>query len=174
MASFMMDPMTTYYGFTDTPFARLLLAGTQDGALVGVYLADHDRAPQIDPDWVPDDGRLDDARTQLNEYFAGARTSFELETRPQGSEFQRQVWSALQEIPHGETASYGEIAERIGRPQASRAVGAANGQNPISIVIPCHRVIGSNGRLTGYGWGLDNKTWLLDHEQGRTALLVVR
>lgn len=169
--------MTTYYGLTDTPFARLLLVGSADGALEGVYLADHERAPQIDPDWAPDAGRLDDVRKQFDEYFTGDRRTFELETWPAGSEFQRQVWSALQEIPYGETASYGEIAEQIGRPQASRAVGAANGQNPISIVIPCHRVIGASGRLTGYGWGLAKKSWLLQHEHeivARSSQVVAR
>lgn len=162
------QPSSTYYGFTQSPLARLLLVGSEDGALVALTLAgtnpDAERPPTIDPRWIPDDGRLDDVRKQLDEYFSGARREFDVPTRPQGSEFQRAVWSAMEDIPYGETASYGELARRIGRPQASRAVGAASGQNPVPVVIPCHRVVGSDGRLTGYAWGLDRKTWLLDHE----------
>lgn len=159
----------TYYGFTDSPVARLMLVAAEDGALTGLYLADSDadieRHPPMDPGWIADDGRLDDVRKQLHEYFSGMRTEFDLVTRPRGTDFQRAVWSAMEDIPCGETASYGEVAQRIGRPQASRAVGAASGQNPVPIVIPCHRVVGSNGKLTGYGWGLDRKRWLLDHER---------
>ena len=101
---------------------------------------------------------------QLGEYFAAARTQFDLPLAPRGTAFQRQVWDALRPIPHGVTTSYGAIAASIGRPTASRAVGAANGQNPIAIVVPCHRVVGSTGALTGYGGGMDRKRWLLDHE----------
>lgn len=101
---------------------------------------------------------------QLREYFAGARTRFDLPLAPRGTAFQRQVWEALRPIPHGMTTSYGAIAASIGRPTASRAVGAANGQNPIAIVVPCHRVVGSTGALTGYGGGMERKRWLLDHE----------
>lgn len=160
----------TYYSYTDTPLGKLLLVG-EDDALVGLYVADHPHAPERDEDWVPDrEGRLDKALAQLDEYFTGQRREFDLATRPAGTSFQQAVWSALTDIPYGETASYGEIAEWIGRPQASRAVGAANGQNPVSIIIPCHRVIGSDGRPTGYGWGIPRKMWLLEHEQGRTPL----
>lgn len=162
---------TTWFGYMDTPFGQLLLVGSDD-ALTGLYVADHERAPRPEPTWVPDEGRLDEARRQLEEYFSGTRTEFDLEVRPEGAPFEQAVWSALREIPYGETTSYGEIARRIGKPEAARAVGAANGRNPVSIVIPCHRVIGSDGRLTGYGWGVDRKSWLLDHEQGRQALLV--
>lgn len=101
---------------------------------------------------------------QLREYFAGTRSQFDLPLAPRGTAFQRQVWEALRPIPHGSTTSYGAIAASIGRPTASRAVGAANGQNPIAIVVPCHRVVGSTGALTGYGGGMDRKRWLLDHE----------
>jgi methylated-DNA-[protein]-cysteine S-methyltransferase len=108
------------------------------------------------------------ARTeaQLAEYFAGERRDFDLPLAPQGSGFQVEVWRALLRIPYGETCSYGHIARVVGRPSASRAVGAANGRNPIPIIVPCHRVIGSNGSLTGYGGGLPVKRWLLDHERG--------
>lgn len=106
---------------------------------------------------------------QLREYFAGARTTFDLTLAPRGTAFQRQVWLALRPIPYGVTTSYGAIAASIGRPTASRAVGAANGQNPIAIVVPCHRVIGSTGALTGYGGGMDRKRWLLRHEVAQTA-----
>ena len=159
-----------YFGYLHTRFGQLLLVGADD-ALVGLYLADHERAPVAEPGWVPDEGRLDGARRQLDEYFAGTRSEFDLAVRPQGTEFQREVWAALCGVPYGETVSYGELARRVGRPGASRAVGAANGSNPVSVVVPCHRVIGSDGRLTGYGWGVDRKEWLLDHEQGRSRLL---
>ncbi len=108
---------------------------------------------------------------QLDEYFAGNRTDFELELAPKGTEFQRSVWSALREIPYGETRNYGQIARRIGNEKACRAVGAANGANPIAIIVPCHRVIGSNGTLTGFGGGLDVKAKLLELETGTKATL---
>jgi len=108
---------------------------------------------------------IDAAIGQLQEYFAGKRRDFELPLRPEGTDFQRAVWQALCTIDFGETRAYSDIARAVGRPDAVRAVGAANGQNPISIVIPCHRVIGKNGTLTGYGGGIDNKRWLLDHEK---------
>lgn len=164
--------MTTsppYYCYAVTSFGRLLLVGADD-ALVGLHLAGHERAPVPGPSWVRDEGRLDEVRRQLCEYFNGERKVFDLDVRPEGTEFQRAVWSALRDIPYGDTASYGEIAARLGRPQASRAVGAANGQNPIPIVIPCHRVVGADGNLTGFGLGIDRKVWLLDHEQGRLQL----
>jgi len=112
---------------------------------------------------------LDDAVAQLAEYFAGRRRDFALDLAPRGTGFQQLVWQSLLRIPHGETRSYGELARAIGRPAASRAVGAANGQNPIAIIVPCHRVIGSSGALTGYGGGLDAKRWLLDHERAAAA-----
>lgn len=104
------------------------------------------------------------ARKQLNEYFAGKRTEFDLPLTPQGTDFQCAVWKRLERIPFGRTKSYGEIASEVGKPKASRAVGAANGRNPISVIVPCHRVIGSNGTLTGFGGGLERKQWLLQHE----------
>lgn len=106
---------------------------------------------------------------QLDDYFAGLRTDFDLMVAPRGTPFQLDVWRALTTIPYGETVSYGELAARVGRPTAARAVGAANGQNPISIIVPCHRVIGASGDLTGYGGGLDRKSLLLDLEQDHSA-----
>ena len=112
-------------------------------------------------------GPLREARRQLEEYFAGHRREFDLPLRLHGTQFQRRVWDVLTEIPYGVTWSYGQLAKRIDHPNASRAVGLANGRNPISILVPCHRVIGANGSLTGYGGGLDRKQWLLAHEGRR-------
>lgn len=119
--------------------------------------------------WEVDDNAFPDAVEQLAEYFAGERTEFDLPLEMEGTAFQRTVWSALREIPYGETCSYGEIARNIGSPAAFRAVGLANGHNPISIIVPCHRVIGANGSLTGYGGGLERKRLLLDLEKSRMA-----
>ena len=119
---------------------------------------------------VDEDTVLSQTRRQLGEYFAGERTSFDLPLRPHGSPWQRIVWDELLTIPYGETTSYGELAARLGRPSAARAVGLANGSNPIVIVIPCHRVIGADGTLTGYGGGLERKRTLLDLESGWFAL----
>ena len=118
-----------------------------------------------------DDTAFDDVRGQLAEYFAGDRTAFDLPLHPTGTAFQQRVWAALREIPYGETRSYGVQASAIGAPvSASRAVGTANGQNPISIIVPCHRVIGANGALVGYGGGLPAKRWLLGHEAQHAGL----
>ena len=153
--------METYWATVESPIARILLVGRSDH-LTGLYL---DRDP--DPGWSPDvDGRLADVRRQVEEYFAGTRTAFEdVPLAPEGTPFQLAVWDALLEVGYGETASYADIARRIGRPTASRAVGAANGRNPISLIIPCHRVVGSSGSLVGYGWGVERKSWLLALEQ---------
>jgi methylated-DNA-[protein]-cysteine S-methyltransferase len=156
------------YSTLTTPIGELLLTADDDGALTGVNL------PNRHPDpagWERDDEHLADARRQLTEYFAGERTTFDLPLRPHGAPFQVRVWDALQRIPYGETASYGEIAREIGHPGSARAVGAANGRNPIAIVVPCHRVIGADGSLTGYGGGLECKRALLDLEVGRAALV---
>ena len=123
-----------------------------------------DRASGLDLGWRRDDAALVDAVTQLDEYFAGRRRTFDLALAPRGTPFQLKVWEALRAIPYGATISYGELAARIGNRNASRAVGLANGRNPIAIVVPCHRVISANGSLTGYGGGLDNKKTLLDLE----------
>lgn len=113
------------------------------------------------------------ASAQLTEYFAGKRKQFDLPLDLRGTGFQTQVWRALLAIPYGETCSYGELAQAIGRPTASRAVGAANGRNPISIIVPCHRVIGASGELTGYGGGMPAKQWLLGHENARRGTLML-
>jgi methylated-DNA-[protein]-cysteine S-methyltransferase len=156
------------YTTLSTPIGELLLTADDDGAVTGVHLPG--RHPKT-TGWQRDDALLEPARRQLGEYFAGERTAFDLPLRPAGAPFQRRVWEALQRIPYGETASYGEIAREIGHPGAARAVGAANGRNPIAIVVPCHRVIGSSGALTGYGGCLDCKRALLDLEAGRAALV---
>ena len=109
-------------------------------------------------------------REQLNEYFARTRTTFDLPLAPAGSAFERRVWDALRAIPYGSTVSYGELARRLGDPRATRAVGAANGKNAIPIIVPCHRVVGARGELTGFGGGLDRKRWLLEHEGAALAL----
>lgn len=146
-----------------SPIDDLLLVG-RDGVLNGLYVADHDRCASLPSDWVEDDDAFAEPRRQLTEYFEGTRTTFDLRIELHGSPFQRQVWQALLDVPYGRTASYGDIARSLGRPTAARAVGAANGRNPVSIIVPCHRVIGAAGTLTGYGWGNDRKRWLLDHE----------
>ena len=149
-----------YYCYLETPIGELLLAGDNDGlSMIGFPKGSMRREPE--PDWIFNEKQLTEARRQLREYFAGERREFDLPVRLSGTEFQVSVLQALQQIPYGETVSYGEIARRIGRPRAVRAVGAANGRNPVPIVVPCHRVIGSTGDLTGFGGGLDTKEALL-------------
>ncbi len=156
----------------DSPVGELLLTG--DGAhLTGVFFDRHKDGVDDRPDAArlgrhePDDPVLTRTAAQLAEYFALQRTTFDLPLAPLGTDFQRRVWKALLDVPYGRTASYGSIALRLGLlPSASRAVGLANGANPISIVVPCHRIIGADGSLTGYGGGLDRKRFLLDLEQG--------
>jgi methylated-DNA-[protein]-cysteine S-methyltransferase len=148
----------------ESPIGRLLL--TSDGtALTGLYMEPSRKAQSTDG-WVQDAAvkPLAEAVRQLGEYFAGSRREFDLPLRLNGTLFQTRVWRELTEIPYGTTWSYGELAKRIDKPSASRAVGLANGRNPISILVPCHRVIGADGSLTGYGGGLDRKRWLLAHE----------
>jgi methylated-DNA-[protein]-cysteine S-methyltransferase len=149
-----------YYCYLDTPIGELLLAGDDDGlCLVSFPEGAMRRDPE--PDWIYNEKPFTAARQQLTEYFAGERRTFDLLLKLSGTEFQMSVLQALQEIPYGETTSYADIAERVGRPKAVRAVGAANGRNPIPIIVPCHRVIGSHGDLTGFGGGLDTKEALL-------------
>jgi methylated-DNA-[protein]-cysteine S-methyltransferase len=159
------------YCYTQTPIGPLLLAGDNDGlAVVGFPTGKMRREPE--PGWIEDAEPFADVIRQLDEYFAGDRQSFELALNPSGTEFQKQVLDALRAIPYGETVSYKDIAERIGKPKAVRAVGAANGRNPIPIIIPCHRVIGSGGKLTGFGGGLETKAALLRLEaEGAASLL---
>ncbi len=160
------------YCLVESPIGPLTLVGDGE-ALSGLYMELHTPAARPVPSQsIRDDRAFATARTQLAEYFAGERTAFDLPLRLTGTPFQLEVWSALQAVPYGETVSYGELARRIGQPAAVRAVGLANGRNPVSIVVPCHRVIGSNGSLTGYGGGLDRKRHLLGLEAGRFALAV--
>jgi methylated-DNA-[protein]-cysteine S-methyltransferase len=153
-----------------TPIGRFVLAG-RAGVLTGVALAAHGRGPDLDPDGGPGGGSEagpDEAARQLAAYFDGTRTSFDLEVAADGTAFQLAVWQALGTIPYGATATYGELAARVGRPGAQRAVGSANRANPLSLVVPCHRVIAAGGALSGYGWGPERKAWLLAHERGET------
>ncbi len=165
---------TCLYSVMMSPIGELLL--TSDGeALTGLHMSlrQGKPAPGPGPTWKRDDRALRPAREQLRAYFAGELRVFELQLRMMGTPFQRLVWNGLLEIPFGATWSYAELARHVGRPGASRAVGAANGRNPIGIVVPCHRVIGSDGTLTGYGGGVDRKEWLLCHEAstlGGTAI----
>ncbi|PWK85293.1 methylated-DNA--[protein]-cysteine S-methyltransferase [Fulvimonas soli] len=155
-----MTDETIHYDELPTPIGRLLLVADAQG-LREVWFENgrHRRAPA--PSWVRSRAALAFARTQLEEYFAGTRQAFELPLHPVGTPFQLAVWAELARIPYGATVSYAELARRIGQPQAVRAVGAANGRNPLPIVLPCHRVIGSDGSLTGFGGGLPTKRFLL-------------
>jgi methylated-DNA-[protein]-cysteine S-methyltransferase len=152
----------------DSPVGPLVLAG-RDGTLTNLRMQDQTHPPADRAEWRLDPGAFDDVAAQLDEYFAGERTTFEIELDLEGTDFQCQVWAALLDIPHGETRSYGELARAIGRPGAARAVGLANGHNPIGIIVPCHRVVGADGSLTGYGGGLGRKRVLLDLEQGQST-----
>lgn len=151
----------------DSPVGLLTLAG-RDGRLMHLRMVDQTYEPDR-ADWQLDEHAFPEAVEQLNAYFAGTRTQFDLDLELMGTAFQRKVWQALLTIPFGETRSYGEIAEQIGSPTAYRAVGLANGHNPVGIIVPCHRVIGANGSLTGYGGGLDRKKLLLDLEKSRSG-----
>jgi methylated-DNA-[protein]-cysteine S-methyltransferase len=149
---------TAVYTVLPSPVGPLLLSG-DDGALTGLRFAGSAAAAR--PGRRRDDDRFADEARQLAEYFAGARTGFDIPLRPRGAAFDQRVWDALREIPHGTTVTYGELAASIGSPGQARAVGAANARNPISIVVPCHRVLGADGKLVGYGGGLDRKRALL-------------
>ena len=158
-----------YYTMIDSPIDPLLLVG--DGEqLTGLYMDAEVNFEKIAAEGKEDAKVFRTAIEQLRAYFAGELRHFDLPTRAQGTAFQQRVWQALSEIPYGVTVSYKHIAERIGAPKAVRAVGLANGQNPISIIVPCHRVIGANGKLTGYGGGLPRKQWLLGHEASQGVL----
>ncbi|WP_055717661.1 methylated-DNA--[protein]-cysteine S-methyltransferase [Streptomyces torulosus] len=153
---------------TDSPYGPLTLVA-DDGVLSGLYMTGQRHRPPQETFGPRDDTLLADAKEQLAAYFAGELRQFTLTLRLHGTPFQRGVWEQLARIPFGETRSYGELADAMGSPKASRAVGLANGKNPVGIIVPCHRVVGSDGSLTGYGGGLDRKRRLLDFEQG-TAL----
>ena len=152
-----------HYRTIDSPIGPLALAG-RGRVLTNLRMLDQTYEPDR-TDWVPDDRAFPDAVDQLQAYFAGKRTDFDLELSLAGSEFQRRVWQALLTIPYGETRSYGQVAEQIGASGAARAVGLANGHNPIAIIVPCHRVIGASGNLIGYGGGLGRKRSLLELEK---------
>lgn len=155
---------TTRYRTIPSPVGPLTVAG-HDEVLTNLCMEDQTHPPKGRADWVHDDGVLPKVVDQLEAYFARELTEFDVTFELHGTPFQKRVWSALLDIPYGTTASYGEIAAAIGQPTASRAVGMANGRNPVAIVVPCHRVIGSTGTLTGYGGGLDRKRILLDLER---------
>jgi methylated-DNA-[protein]-cysteine S-methyltransferase len=154
--------MSATYTTMQSPLGELTLMA-EDGLLTGLFLPGEEMAPPAGA--VRDDGAFAAVRRQLEEYFAGERDAFDLPVGPVGTPFQQRVWDELARIPYGQTISYAELASRIGRPTAVRAAGAANGANPVSIVIPCHRVIGSSGSLTGYSGGLDAKRFLLELER---------
>ncbi len=154
----------------DSPLGTLRIVARAD-AIVGVYLPSHANAPELDSRLESQHPLLREAATQIEGYFAGRRRSFDLPLAAEGTAFQREVWAALATIPFGEICSYAELAALVGRPNASRAVGAANGRNPLSIIVPCHRVVGADGSLTGYAGGLEAKRWLLAHEGLQRRLL---
>ena len=153
-----------YYSYMDSPVGRLLLAGEPDALKLISFPKDR-YARSAEPDWQRDEAPFRETVRQLAAYFAGELTEFDLPLSPSGTPFQLSVWHALRTIPYGETWSYGQLAKAIGRPTASRAVGAANGANPLPIVVPCHRVIGSTGKLTGFGGGVETKVKLLALER---------
>ncbi|MFI6943620.1 methylated-DNA--[protein]-cysteine S-methyltransferase [Streptomyces sp. NPDC050418] len=154
----------------DSPYGPLTLVAT-DGVLSGLYMTDQRHRPAEETFGPPDDTGFAPVVEQLTAYFAGERVDFDLPLHLDGTDFQRTVWAELLKIPYGETRSYGDLAASLGNPAASRAVGLANGKNPIGIIVPCHRVVGANGSLTGYGGGLDRKRRLLDFERGTADAL---
>jgi methylated-DNA-[protein]-cysteine S-methyltransferase len=162
----------SYYGTFESPVGAVYIGGSDEGIHRVDFVGDADEEARFlvrlerDSGSAPreDSSAAGSAVEQLRTYFAGERFAFEMPLAPKGTAFQQTVWMALRDIPYGSTTSYGAIAQKIGRPSASRAVGMANGRNPLGIVVPCHRVIGSSGALTGYGGGLHRKEWLLAHE----------
>jgi methylated-DNA-[protein]-cysteine S-methyltransferase len=148
----------------DSPVGVLTLVAT-DGALSGVYMEDHLHAPDPSTFGERVGAGFEEAAEQLEQYFAGERTDFALRTRLLGSDFQRRVWEAVSGIPYGQTWTYAQLADAVGRPDRLRALAATNGRNPLAVVVPCHRVIGSDGSLTGYAGGLARKRFLLDLER---------
>ena len=162
--------MRLYYTHIKSPIGRLMLTAN-DRALTGLYFSTGDKArKEPGPDWQASEARFEQARLELEEYFAGQRRRFEVALEPKATPFQNRVLAALNQIPYGQVRSYKQIAEIIGSPGAVRAVGNANGNNPIAIFIPCHRVVGSNGALTGFRGGLDAKRYLLSLEQTQQSI----
>lgn len=160
--------MATTHTTIDSPVGELTLVG-EDGALAAVYFPGHWTRPDRSRFGKRTDAGLEEAARQLDEYFAGERTTFELATRTHGDPFQARVWALIRDIPYGETRSYGTLAAALGDVTLARAVGRAVGSNPLSIVVPCHRVVGADGSLTGYGGGLERKRFLLDLERPAEA-----
>jgi len=158
-----MSDASVYYSYTKSPCGDLLVACT-DAGLTHIHFRDGEASMEPGETWIRDESRLLNAVDQLIGYFDGSQKRFDLRLAPKGTPFQHRVWEALQAIPFGETVSYSDIAHRIGQPTAVRAVASANARNPLAIVIPCHRVIGSDGKLRGYAGGLPIKQQLLDHE----------
>lgn len=156
--------MTTWTTTTDSPIGPLYLFADGAGSLTHLLFHGDQQPPPVASGARSDPTPFATALVQLREYFAGTRRRFDLPLAPEGTDFQRRAWAALRGIPYGETRSYSEQAANFGKPSAVRAVGAANGRNPIGIVVPCHRVVGADGSLTGFGGGLDRKSWLLTHE----------
>jgi methylated-DNA-[protein]-cysteine S-methyltransferase len=164
----------TYWTAIDSPLGTLWLTA-DDVGLTALSMSERDASIAQESGWIRDDAPFVETRRQLDEYFGGVRREFDLPLQLLGTSFQREVWAALQDIPYGQVRSYRDIAEQIGRPTAARAVGAANGSNPVSVIVPCHRVVGVSGRLTGYAWGLDRKRALLRLEsEHRSAPAAVR
>lgn len=163
--------MKTYFAYTESPIGRVLLTGRK-GVLTGLHFVEHPGATSPPAGSIEQRSIFDEAVDQLESYFRGERKSFDLQFEAEGTPFQKAVWRTLPDVEYGAVASYGDIACAIGRPGAGRAVGGAIGRNPVPIIVPCHRVIGSNGKLTGFGWGLERKQWLLDLEMGRSLRLV--
>lgn len=163
----MQHPM--FFTYVASPVGDLLVSGTE-GALSGISFPRGSRAYPPKGNWIFNDAAFAEVRRQVNAYFAGDLKQFDLPLHLDGTDFQRKVWQALADIPFGQTRSYGWQAQVVGSPKAARAVGAANGANPIPIVLPCHRVIGSGGALTGFGGGIEVKSWLLRHEGALPAM----
>jgi len=163
----------TVHAFHPTPIGRLLLVGEPNEAggmrLSGIYMEGHRHGREVDPSWTQDAAAFGEVVRQLDGYFDGSRTTFDLPLAPAGTPFQHRVWDQLARIPRGTTVTYGELAVQVGHPGAARAVGAAVGRNPISIVVPCHRVVGADGTLTGYAGGVERKASLLALEGARVA-----
>lgn len=157
------------HAVVDSPIGPLVLVAQGD-AVAGLFMDAHRHAPDPATHGDRDDAVLPALREQLAAYFTGDLEEFDVRVDVAGTPFQQRVWQALRAIPYGRTWSYGELAQHVGQPTASRAVGLANGRNPVSIVVPCHRVIGSTGSLTGYGGGVERKRWLLAHEQRKDQL----
>ena len=165
---------TTSYTYIDTPVGKLMLAGCEDHGLRHIAFQCGSGAMAPKPGWKQSAAPFREVERQLREYFRGKRTAFDLRLHPKGTPFQLEVWKALAEIPYGQTRSYGDVARAVGRPSAVRAVGLANGRNPLPIVVPCHRVIGASGKLVGYGGGLAVKQALLDREREVSVALRTR